>query len=217
VPPDVVGGAGGAAGVSGERVLVGGPGAVGDLALDARFDDHRELGCGALDALAELARRPVLWSCEDGGGEHERAHVAEERAQLLVDYQRVPRRSGCRGKKDRLCHEQVVVEDVDERFEEAADAGLVDRGDGDERVGCGDTLDGGLQLLAWKPGDRRARDIDREWRELCDRRRRLRPRLTQELEGLSGDPVGEQPARGGVRLRRHSRRRGESRAAKSRS
>lgn len=64
VEVDVVGGARGAAGVSRELMLVGGPRAVRDLALDACFHDHCELGRGAVDALAELARRPILRTCK---------------------------------------------------------------------------------------------------------------------------------------------------------
>jgi hypothetical protein len=59
--------------------------------------------------LAKLGRRPILRACEDRGWEHECAHIAEERAQLLVDHERVPRGSGGRGEDHRPRDEQVVV------------------------------------------------------------------------------------------------------------
>ena len=71
-----------------------------------------------------------------------------------------------RGQQDRLGDEQIVVEDVDERLEQAADAGLVDRRGGDDRVGGGEPVDGGLELLVGEPGDRGARDVHRERAEL---------------------------------------------------
>src|SRR5947207_7988353 len=55
--------------------------------------------------------------------------------------------------------EQVVLEYVHERLEQAADAGLVVRRGGDERVGRGELLDRLLQMLAGEAGHRRARDV----------------------------------------------------------
>lgn len=84
-----------------------------------------------------------------------------------------------RGEQDRLGDEQVVVEQVDERFEQAADAGLVDGGGRDQGVGGGEPSDRGLELLARESGDGRARDVDGDGAELDDAGRRWRAGFAQ--------------------------------------
>ena len=68
--------------------------------------------------------------------------------------------------QDRLGDEQVVVEQVDERLEQAADAGLVDGGGSDDRVSGGEPVDGGLELPALESGDGGPRDLHGERAEL---------------------------------------------------
>jgi hypothetical protein len=57
----------------------------------------------------------------------------------------VPRRPGRRGQYDGPGDDQVVVEDVDERGEQAAGAGLVDGRAGDDPVGFADGRERRLQ------------------------------------------------------------------------
>ena len=74
--------------------------------------------------------------------------------------------AGGGGKQHGLGDQQVVVEQVDEGLEEAADPGLVDRGTGDDRVGLPDLLDRGLQVLRDEAGDGRLGDLDRKLGDL---------------------------------------------------
>ena len=76
---------------------------------------------------AERRAAPVLRRGEERGRHRERAKEREERPELLVDDHRVPGGAGGRGEDHGLGDEQVVVEDVGERLEQPADAGLVDR------------------------------------------------------------------------------------------
>jgi hypothetical protein len=103
-----------------------------------------------------------------------------------------------RGEQHRLGDHEVVVEHVDERLEQAADAGLVNGRGRDKCVSGGDPLNRGLELLAGESGHRGACDVDREWGKLNDRRRRRCSRFVQEIEALLRDPVGEHPGRGRV-------------------
>ena len=60
----------------------------------------------AVDALAQgtvgPVGAPVLAGGEDTGGHDDRVQVAEQRAQRVLEHQRVPRRAGRRGDQDRL-------------------------------------------------------------------------------------------------------------------
>ena len=156
-----------AAGVAGELVLVARPGAVGDLLLHAgAHHAPRARSRRARCALPSVARRPVLGRGVDRGRERQRAHVGEQRAQLVVDDQRVARRAAGGREQHRLGDDQVVVEHVDERLEQPADAGLVDRGGGDDRVGGGEPVDRLLELLAGEAGDGGASGVDGQRAEL---------------------------------------------------
>jgi hypothetical protein len=99
------------------------------------------------------------------------------------------------GEQDRLGDEQVVVEQVDEGFEQAAEPGLVDRGGRDDGVGRGEPLDRGLQRLGVDAGDGRAGDVDGERAELDDGHGGRCAGVLEAVEGLLGDAVGELPGR----------------------
>src|SRR4051794_23651119 len=135
VEVDVAGGTVGAAGVAGELVLVARPGVVGDLLLDAGADHDRELGGGALDAGAELGGAPVLPRRVDGGREGGGADVGRQGPHLVVDDRGVARRAAGRRGEHGLGDDQVVVEDVDDGLEHAADARLVDGRRRGDRIG----------------------------------------------------------------------------------
>ena len=156
VEVDVGRGALGAAGVAGELVLVARPGPIGDLLLHAR----RAPSPRARSRRARCACRARSVPQSSGAaytdvGSVERAHVGEQRAHLVVDDQRVARRAAGGGEQDRLGDEQVVVEHVDERLEQPADAGLVDRRGGDDRVGGREPVDRRLERP--RRGSRRRR------------------------------------------------------------
>ncbi len=132
---------------AGELVLVAGPCPLGDSVLDARVDGDGELGRGAVDAVAQACGPPVLGSGEHRCGQAERTHIAKQWAHLAVDDERVAAASRGRGEQHRLGDQQVVVEQVDERLEQAADPGLVDGRARDDGVGARQLLDRGLQVV----------------------------------------------------------------------
>src|SRR6478672_4940012 len=181
---DTRGGLLGAGRVTGERVLIAGPAAIGDSLLDPPRDDDGELRRGAPYPLTELDGGPVLRGGEHRGRQRERTHVREEGPHLLVDDERVAATAGGRREHDRLGDQEIVVEDVDERLEQPAEPGLVHRSRGDHRVGGGDLLDRGLQLGRGHTGNRHAGDVDGERSDLDGAERRGDVELPQLRERL---------------------------------
>ena len=92
------------------------------------------------DPRAEVHRPPVLGGGVERGWHRDRAEEREERAHLLVHDHRMPSGSAGRGEDHGFGDEQVVVDQVGEGLEQAADPCLVHRRAGDDRVGLGDPL-----------------------------------------------------------------------------
>ena len=69
------------------------------------------------------------------GRERLRLEEAEQRPQLMLDHQRMPRAAAGRAEQDRLSGERKRVEQVEQMLEEPAVAALVDRAGQDQRVG----------------------------------------------------------------------------------
>src|SRR2546423_10377967 len=96
-------------------------------------------------------------------------------------------RGGASGRREEhgLGDDQVVVEDVDERLEQAADGGLADGGGRDDRVRGGKPVDGRLELLAGEAGHGGRGGVDGERAEL-DYGCRRPPRPVEVGAGPSG-------------------------------
>jgi hypothetical protein len=117
---------------------------------------------GPFDAFAEFGRAPILGRGVNRRWEGERAHVCEQRAHLIVDHEGVASSASRGGEHHRLGDEEVVVEQVEEQLEQAADPGLVDGRGRNDRVRRGEPVDRRLEPLAGEPGDRGAGDLHRE-------------------------------------------------------
>ena len=101
-------------------VLVVLPGLVLDLAGEAALHQQHELERGAVDAGGQGWVAPVLRRGEQRGRRRHRAQVGEHGPHRLVRDQGVPGGSGGRGEHDRLGDQQVVVQNPEERGEQAA-------------------------------------------------------------------------------------------------
>src|SRR3954468_8109494 len=126
VEVDVFGAVSGAGGVATELVWVATPVAVGDLSAGSAAQHDGELLCGAGGAPAEVGRAPVLRCGVEGGRHRDRPEEREQWPELPVDDHGVSCASACRREDDGFCDEQVVVDQVGERLEQAADPRLVD-------------------------------------------------------------------------------------------
>ena len=175
-------------------VLIPRPCAIRPRTLDACVDGDGELG-SPLAAIRSPSSggAPVLGGRRGHrGGEGEGAHVAEQRRRPIGWSMTSACRAAARrcGQERRLGDQQVVVEQIDERLEQAADARPCSGCRGDDRVGPADlTHDRGLQVLGGKQAT-----VARRSRRRAGRARYTSPsrgsRLAQTLETALDDPIG---------------------------
>src|SRR4051812_29853168 len=112
----------------GEQLLEGRQGLerVRDRPAALGRDELGQLPRRALDALAEraagraVARTPVLGGGEDGGRGGDGPEVREQRAERVLERERVAGRPRRRTEQDRLARERLRLEHVEERLEQAA-------------------------------------------------------------------------------------------------
>ena len=176
----------------------------GDVAVElvaagsdgARLDQGGQLGGGAVDAAAQgvaaTGGAPVLAGGEHGGGYDDGVQVAEQRTQRVLEHQGVTGRASGRADEDRGPVEGAVLEDVEERLEQAGVGAAEHRRHGDHGVGAGDRLDGLRQLGVGEAGEQRVGDRVRERAQLDD----LDVGAAQGGRGRRAEQVGEQPGRG---------------------
>nr|WP_245938792.1 hypothetical protein [Actinacidiphila glaucinigra] len=89
---------------------------------------------------------------------------------MVLDDQRVTRAAGRRGEQHGPGDDEAIVQDVEERLEQAAHTRGADRGRGDHAVDGGQFSDRRPRAVTGMPGDDRAGDVDGERAE-CDRDR----------------------------------------------
>ena len=189
-----------------EGVLVTVPRLFLDRLGEAALHEQDEFARGAVDPLVQRRVTPVLGGGEQRGRRDQCPQVGERGPHLVVHDQRVPGGARGRGQHDRLADQQVVVEDLEERREQAARPGLVDRGGGDDPVG----VPQGVHVLLEPGGDQlarqRRRDVCRQFPQVNGADRRFVSVCFGEGLGSFGNAIGEHAGRGRVAgSRRHHR------------
>ena len=90
---------------------------------------------GGRPAGAPARRPPVRGRREDRGGDRDRAQVREQRADRLLQRERMPGRAARRGDEDLLARQRARVEHVEERLEQPVVRAAEQGGDRDQGVG----------------------------------------------------------------------------------
>lgn len=115
----------------------------------------------------------TAWSIGFGvhaDGNRQRLEEPEQRAQLVVDDERVLVVPASRGEQHRRLGQGRLIDQVDEGLEEPGVRAPVDRGGDDEQVGSGDRVECGRHRRRTFAADDRCREVDGERREFDDLR-----------------------------------------------